>query len=43
MQPRVLDRPQIDALRARLDEWTDKVSAQGEYARAQAPELFVQA
>ncbi|GAA5900747.1 hypothetical protein JCM8208_004601 [Rhodotorula glutinis] len=43
VQPRVLDRPQIDALRARLDEWTDKVSAQGEYARAQAPELFVQA
>lgn len=43
VQPRVLDRPQIEALRARLDEWTDKVSAQGEYARAQAPELFVQA
>lgn len=43
MQPRVLDRPQIDALRERLTEWTDKVQAQGDFARAAAPELFAQA
>ncbi|GAA6001587.1 proteasome regulatory particle lid subunit RPN9 [Rhodotorula paludigena] len=43
VQPRVLDRPQIDALRERLSEWTDKVQAQGDFARAAAPELFAQA
>ncbi|GAA5916175.1 hypothetical protein JCM5296_003954, partial [Sporobolomyces johnsonii] len=42
VQPRVLDRPQIDGLRTRLVEWTDKVTAVGEFARSQAPELFVQ-
>ncbi|GAA5940355.1 hypothetical protein JCM1841_003918 [Sporobolomyces salmonicolor] len=42
VQPRVLDRSQIDGLRTRLVEWTDKVTAVGEFARSQAPELFVQ-
>ncbi|GAA5860925.1 hypothetical protein JCM8547_003890 [Rhodosporidiobolus lusitaniae] len=42
VQPRVLDRAQIDGLRARLGEWTDKVSATEMGAREGAGEMVVQ-
>ncbi|KAM0752324.1 PCI-domain-containing protein [Meredithblackwellia eburnea MCA 4105] len=43
VQPRVLDRMQIDDLRKRLGDWSDRVSLVGDLAQAQGgPELFVQ-
>ncbi|GAA5840507.1 hypothetical protein JCM11251_007606 [Rhodosporidiobolus azoricus] len=42
VQPRVLDRTQIDGLRARLSEWTDKVAGVELGAREGAGELIVQ-
>ncbi|KAL8278243.1 hypothetical protein RQP46_009416 [Phenoliferia psychrophenolica] len=43
VQPRVLDRKQIDGLRERLSSWCDRVSLVGDMAQAQGgPELFVQ-
>ncbi|KAK4704781.1 26S proteasome regulatory subunit N9, partial [Phenoliferia sp. Uapishka_3] len=43
VQPRVLDRQQIDGLRERLATWCDRVSLVGDMAQAQGgPELFVQ-
>ncbi|KAK4051391.1 hypothetical protein OIV83_002875 [Microbotryomycetes sp. JL201] len=42
VQPRVLDRMQIGGLRDRLAGWSDKVSAVGDFAQQQAPELFAQ-
>lgn len=40
VQPRVLDRTQIDQLRLRLTEWCDKVTGVGAFTQIQAPELF---
>ncbi|GAA5987510.1 hypothetical protein JCM5350_003109 [Sporobolomyces pararoseus] len=40
VQPRVLDRQQIDQLKTRLVEWSDKVQAVAMHARSQAPALF---
>ncbi|GAA5838152.1 hypothetical protein JCM3766R1_001841 [Sporobolomyces carnicolor] len=40
VQPRVLDRQQIDQLKTRLVEWSDKVEAVALHARSQAPSLF---
>ncbi|KAM0789232.1 hypothetical protein ACM66B_000075 [Microbotryomycetes sp. NB124-2] len=42
VQPRVLDRGQIGGLRDRLTDWSDQVSAVGDFAQQQAPELFAQ-
>ncbi|GAA6044442.1 hypothetical protein JCM8097_006649, partial [Rhodosporidiobolus ruineniae] len=42
VQPRVLDRPQIAGLRARLADWTDRVAVQETAAREGAGELVVQ-
>ena len=44
VQPRVLDRPQIEALHARLAQWCDKVKEVSEFVKGQtAPELITQA
>jgi 26S proteasome regulatory subunit N9 len=42
VQPRVLDRDQIDGLRQRLAEWCGKVAKVGDSTITNAPELFVQ-
>lgn len=42
VQPRVLDRDQIAGLRDRLGDWSDKVTAMGEFVRSEGRELFVQ-
>ncbi|GAA5903074.1 proteasome regulatory particle lid subunit RPN9 [Sporobolomyces salmoneus] len=41
VQPRVLDRKQIETLKERLEGWGDKVQAVAMHARSQAPSLFV--
>jgi 26S proteasome regulatory subunit N9 len=41
VQPRVLDRPQIEALHGRLTGWCEKVKEVGEFVKGQtAPELL---
>jgi 26S proteasome regulatory subunit N9 len=42
VQPRVLDRKQIEGLRQRLEEWSAKVEKVGQATITNAPELFVQ-
>ncbi|KAG0143795.1 hypothetical protein CROQUDRAFT_660769 [Cronartium quercuum f. sp. fusiforme G11] len=43
VQPRVLTRAQIEALKVKLDEWTDRVLKVGEYAHANGgSEILVQ-
>ncbi|KAN0065350.1 26S proteasome regulatory subunit [Thecaphora frezii] len=43
VQPRVLDRRQIEALQNRLNAWCQKVQQVGEFVKNQTPELFVTA
>jgi len=42
VQPRVLDKAQIAALKHRLEEWNQNVSTTVAQMHAQSPELFVQ-
>jgi len=43
VQPRVLDRRQIEALQERLNEWCSRVQNVAEFVKGQTPELFVTA
>ncbi|EPQ30941.1 uncharacterized protein PFL1_01839 [Pseudozyma flocculosa PF-1] len=43
VQPRVLDRRQIEALQNRLRDWCTKVQEVGEFVKNQTPELFITA
>ncbi|QRW01967.1 26S proteasome regulatory subunit rpn9 [Ceratobasidium sp. AG-Ba] len=40
VQPRVLSRPQLAQLAARLDEWCDRIDALDSFVQLQTPELF---
>ncbi|CAD6962587.1 unnamed protein product [Tilletia controversa] len=43
VQPRVLDRRQIEALQQRLVQWCERVQSVAEFVKTQTPELFVSA
>ncbi|KAE8221797.1 hypothetical protein CF319_g4899 [Tilletia indica] len=43
VQPRVLDRRQIEALQERLNQWCERVQSVAEFVKGQTPELFVSA
>ncbi|KAK0543718.1 26S proteasome regulatory subunit [Tilletia horrida] len=43
VQPRVLDRRQIEALQERLNQWCERVQSVAEFVKGQTPELFVTA
>jgi len=43
VQPRVLDKRQIQDLKIRLDEWCRRVQETAEFVKGQTPELFVTA
>ncbi|KAK0531684.1 26S proteasome regulatory subunit [Tilletia horrida] len=43
VQPRVLDRRQIEALQDRLNQWCTRVQSVAEFVKGQTPELFVTA
>ncbi|RHZ68391.1 hypothetical protein Glove_295g29 [Diversispora epigaea] len=42
VQPRVLDRTQIDGMRQRLQEWDETVKKTALFVENETPELFVQ-
>ena len=42
VQPRVLDKQQIDGMRQILDTWKSKVADTAVHMEKEAPELFVQ-
>lgn len=41
VQPRVLDKRQIQALQNRLDEWCKRVQETAEFVKNQTPDLFI--
>ncbi|UZJ53239.1 hypothetical protein CBS101457_002559 [Exobasidium rhododendri] len=43
VQPRVLDKRQIEALQSRLNAWVSRVEEVAEFVKGQTPELFITA
>lgn len=43
VQPRVLDKPQLNALQQRLNAWVGRVEEVAQFVKGQTPELFITA